>query len=311
MSFLGIEIGGTKLQLVAGAADKIVQRRRLAVDGAAGAEGIRRQIAAELPGMIEAGAVAAIGVGFGGPVDWRTGRVARSHQVEGWTDFALAEWLGAQTALPVRVDNDANVAALAEATLGAGKDADPLFYVTLGSGVGGGLVIGGAIYHGAVPGECEIGHVRLTRDGVTVESRCSGWAVDRRIREARTARPESAVFGLIGRGVGSESAHLAAAYEAGDALAQEIIASTAEDLAFALGHVVHLLHPAMIVLGGGLSLMGEPLREAVARALAPLLMEGFRPGPQIMLSSLREDAVPAGALLLAEEALNASFSPRS
>jgi glucokinase len=86
--------------------------------------------------------------------------------------------------VPVQVDNDANTAALAEGVRGAGKHSNPVFYVTLGSGVGGGLAVNGAIFHGAIPGEAEIGHVRLDKSGTIVEKRCSGWAVDRRIREA-------------------------------------------------------------------------------------------------------------------------------
>ena len=91
---------------------------------------------------------------------------------------------------PVAVDNDANVAALGEATRGAGVGSDPVFYATLGSGAGGGLISRGDIYHGAPPGEAEFGHLRLDRD-TTVESRCSGWAVDDRIRRAKNqgARP--------------------------------------------------------------------------------------------------------------------------
>src|SRR5262252_413372 len=172
---LGIEIGGTKLQLALGdEAGKIRERRRLAVEKARGAEGIRQQIEQALPNLIRGEKPAAIGVGFGGPVDWKTGRVCRSHQIEGWSEFDLGSWLRKFTGVQVIVDNDANVAALGEAKRGAGVGFNPVFYVTLGSGVGGGLVVDGKIYHGATPGESEIGHVRLDRVGTTVESRCSG-----------------------------------------------------------------------------------------------------------------------------------------
>src|SRR5437867_2964353 len=86
------------------------------------------------------------------------------------------------TKIQVTVDNDANIGALGEAVRGAGVGKNPVFYVTLGSGVGGGLVVDGSIYHGATPGEAEIGHVRLDRTGLRVEERCSGWAVDEKIR---------------------------------------------------------------------------------------------------------------------------------
>src|SRR6266550_2683576 len=188
---LGIEIGGTKLQFVTGdESGNILERLRLQVDAALGAGGIRQQIERALPEFLEARHITAVGVGFGGPVDWRTGKIARSHQIEGWSGFDLAAWIGGLTRTPVFVDNDANVGALGEATLGAGSEFNPVFYVTLGSGVGGGLVVDGRIYHGATPGESELGHVRLDRAGTILESRCSGWAVDARIRELTTREPD-------------------------------------------------------------------------------------------------------------------------
>lgn len=300
---LGIEIGGTKLQLVLGdAAGGIRQRFRFAVERDRGAAGIREHIAATLAEVRAGVRLAALGVGFGGPVDWRTGRICCSHQVHGWSDFPLGDWLRELGGVPVAVDNDANVAALGEARTGAGRGLDPVLYVTLGSGVGGGLVCGGAIYHGAPPGEVEIGHVRLDRAGSTVESRCSGWAVDRKIREWITKRPDCLLARLAGPQPGGEARHLSAALSVGDADARRLLDETAADLAFGLSHAVHLLHPAVVVLGGGLALVGEPLRAAVAAALPAYLMEAFRPGPAVVLAALAEDAVPVGALLLAAAA---------
>ncbi len=303
---LGIEIGGTKLQLVLGdAAGQVLERLKLPVAAEQGAAGILRQIQTHLPGLLRGKTVRRIGVGFGGPVDWRTGRVARSHQIEGWSGFDLCGWLGALSGLPVSVDNDANVAALGEARRGAGRGSDPVFYVTLGSGVGGGLVVGGRIYHGAPPGEAEIGHVRLDRSGTTVESCCSGWAMDRRIRQVMDAHPDSLLARLGGRTRGGEARFLGPALAQGDALASRLLNEWAEALAFGLSHVVHLLHPQIIILGGGLAQVGEPLRRAVELALPPFLMEVFRPGPRVALSALGEDAVPVGALELAGEPLPA------
>ena len=98
---------------------------------------------------------------------------------------------------------------------------------------------------------------------------------------------------------GGESRHLRAALEAGDPVARKILAEVADDLAFALSHAVHLFHPEIIVVGGGLSLVGEPLRAAMATALPPYLMEAFHPGPRVALAGLGEDSVPVGALALA------------
>ena len=300
---LGIEIGGTKLLLVLGdRTGKICDRRKLPVDPARSAAGIRHQIEGALPKLLNGRRIMRVGVGFGGPVDWKTGRICRSHQIEGWSEFDVGGWLHQLTGALVVVDNDANVAALGEAVRGAGVGFNPVFYVTLGSGVGGGLVVDGRIYHGAKPGEAEIGHVRLDRQGTIVEARCSGWAVDARIRELSAKEPKSVLARLAGQTVGGEAKHLATAWQQGDAAARRLLQETAEDLAFGLSHVVHLLHPEIIVLGGGLSGVGEPLRASVASALRPFMMEVFAPGPGIVLAALGEDAVPTGALELARRA---------
>jgi glucokinase len=299
---LGIEIGGTKLQLVIGNEHgQIVRRERCNVNKARGGEGIREQIRAAIPKLTSGEKISAVGVGFGGPVDWRTGKICCSHQIQGWSDFELGPWLHELTKAPVRVDNDANTACLGEAMRGAGQGRNPVFYMTLGSGVGGGLVVDGRIYHGATPGEAEIGHVRLDRAGAIVEDRCSGWAVDGLIREAINS--SDGQLAQLCRGMsGGEARHLSAALNEGDPLAGRILQETAEDLAFALSHVIHLCHPEIIVIGGGLSLVGEPLRKAVASALPNFVMHAFHPVPMIALAALGEDVVPTGALLLAKQA---------
>lgn len=299
-TYLAIEIGGTKLQLVAGNGDGVIFHRwRFEVDRSAGGAGIRARIQQALPEIVRAFDIAAVGVGYGGPVDWQSGQICCSHQIEGWADFPLGQWLHDLTGRPVAVDNDANVAALGEALRGAGQGNNPVFYVTLGSGVGGGMVVNGAIYHGAKPGESEIGHVRLNKAGTIVEERCSGWAVDHRVRAAITSGTAPFLARLAAGRQGGEARHLSAAVAAGEEVAATILRETADDLSFGLSHVVHLMHPQVIVLGGGLSLLGEPLQRAVQESLPHYVMHALAPGPRILLAALKEDAVPVGALLLA------------
>jgi len=296
--FLAIEIGGTKLQICAGTAEGgIVERQRFAVEREAGGEGIRARISEAVPELITRWNPRAIGVGYGGPVDWKTGRIKCSHHVAGWNDFPLGDWLREQTALPVFVENDANVAALGEALHGAGRGANPVFWVNSGSGVGGGLVVDRRLYHGAAPGEMEIGHVRLERDGTIAEDRCSGWAVDRAVRAAVEREPRS-VLARCATKSQPDARCLAGAIAAGCPVADHVLTSAMEELAFALSHVVQLLHPQVIVVGGGLSLLGEPLRARLAASLPRWVMDAFAPGPRVALAELKEDAVPIGALAL-------------
>jgi glucokinase len=302
-NFLAIEIGGTKLQLFVGdAAGQISQRWRFDVDAMRGGAGIRAQIESALPEILRTHEIVAVGVGYGGPVDVRTGKICCSHQVEGWSDFQLGDWLRERTDRPVVIDNDANCGALGEALRGAGQGGNPVFYVTLGSGVGGGLAVDGKIFHGAKPGESEIGHVRLDKGGRIIEHSCSGWAVDKMVRGVVAEHPTSALAEAVMKLERGEARALVPALAANCPFAQRILSIVADDLAFGLSHVVHLVHPEAIVLGGGFSFVGEPLRAAVAAALGQYVMEAFAPGPRVALALLREDAVPVGALLLAASA---------
>jgi glucokinase len=299
---LAIEIGGSKLQLFLGMGDgTILERHRLHVRKDQGGEGIRAAIAAALPELLSKWQPKAIGIGYGGPVAWREGRVVKSYHIDGWNDFPLAEWLTDLSGLPAFVENDGNVAALGEALYGAGRGCDPVFYVTNGSGVGGGLVSEGRIFHGITPGEAEIGHLVLDSKGTTPEDCCSGWSMNRHILREISAQPTCRLAELVTASPGSEARHLGPALEAGDALAVRILNEAAQQLALALSHVVHLFHPEIIVLGGGVSLIGEAWRDAVAKHLRGYVMDAFQPGPGVALASLREDAVPVGALVVAAQ----------
>ena len=297
--YLGIEIGGTKLQVVLGDENaRILERFHFAVDKAGGGESIRQHIAHTLTKITTAN-LAGIGVGYGGPIDRTTGTVLASYQVSGWSGFPLREWLGDLTGIQTIVDNDANVAAYGEALHGAGRDYANVFYITIGSGVGSGIVLNKEIYHGASPGEAEMGHIRLDKTGRTVESSCSGWAVDKKITDAVATFPHSDLAKRVQKSSGAEAKQLVAAIRLNDPSAIKILEETCDDLAFGVSHVVQILHPELIVLGGGLSLLGEPLRKSVADHLSRYIMKEFQPGPPIVISQLKEDAVPVGALSLA------------
>lgn len=300
-AYLGIEIGGTKLQLVsADTCGNITRRVAIQVNREGGASGILAEIQHVLREWRDDFQWLAVGVGFGGPVERGSGVVAASFHISGWDGFPLGAWLAERTGVPVVVENDTNAAAFGEWKLGAGAGANPLFYTNSGSGVGGGLVVDGVIYHGAPPGEVEFGHLRLNKQGRTVEHAASGWALDLAVREA--ASGESAILAsLIGSIKGGEARHLRAALDLCDAAASRILRETGGDLAYALSHVVHLFHPERIVLGGGVANIGEPWRDAVAAALPSCLMRAFLPGPEICLTALGEDAVPIGAVACAME----------
>jgi glucokinase len=299
-AYAGIEIGGTKLQVAVGDAQGRLQERwRATVDRKRGAAGIRAQVAMIWSELAERWKPVAAGIGFGGPVNWDTGRIAQSYQVEGWDDFAIVDWCEELTGIAVAVDNDANVGALGEACCGAGRGCARVFYVTLGSGMGGGMVIERRIYHGALPGESEVGLMPFSPDGDTVESHCCGWAVDQMVQDQIGQRPGGMLAKLAAGATQGQARYLSAALAQGDADAEAILAALTRNLAFALSLPAHLFHPDCIVIGGGLSLLGEPLRAAVAQLLPEYMTAALKPGPDVRLAALAEDAVTAGAVLLA------------
>jgi glucokinase len=296
---LGIEVGGSKLQLViTDQTLRPLETLRFAIDRRQGGEAIRAQIEKSLPGLLKHG-VRTIGVGFGGPVDKASGKIFKSYHINGWSEFPLKEWLKKLSGLDVIVENDANVAALGEALAGAGKDYVRVFYATLGSGVGAGYVINKRIYNGALQGELEFGHVRLNKDGLTVQDSCSGWAVNQKILKVTNSTLPTKLKSFALNYQGAESLALLPAMREGDDTALQIFHETVDDLAFGLSHAIHLLNPDTIVLGGGLSLIGEPLRLEVEGKIQKYIMDVFVPGPRIQLAGLNELAVPIGAAALA------------
>lgn len=298
---MGIEIGGTKLQLVTGTADgKILTKHRFQIDKEQGAKGIRDIIEETVKQNYRA-KIAAVGIGFGGPVNWQTGMIATSFHIEGWSDFNFADWLEPIVEAPVFVENDANVAALGEAVCGAGKNYSLVLYVTIGSGIGGGMVIKDEIYHGAIPGEVEIGHLRMNREGDTFQSLCSGWAIDERIRKLNARKPSGVLAQLTGDRRSGEAAFIKMAIEKNDVLATQLFEEVIDDLAFGLSHAIHLFHPEILILGGGFSMVGQILESSIQKKIAAYIMKAFHPGPVVRLAKLQELSVPTGALLLAAQ----------
>jgi len=295
--YLGIEIGGTKLQLGIGSGDGVLANLwRGTVAVAEGAAGIRRQIERALPELLAQARLTnddlrAAGIGFGGPVDDRRQRTIKSHQIDGWDDFPLGDWLQQHLRVPVALGNDADVAGLGEALYGAGVGSSPLFYVTIGSGIGGGLILDNDIYRACGRGAAEIGHLRARVPGsakrVPLEQIASGWAIQDAARQATGNAMRT-------------TQDVARAALAGDATANAILMSAREAFAEALCHVIALVCPQRIVLGGGVSLIDESLWLTPIRALvAERVFAPFADCYDIVPAALGESAVVHGAIGLA------------
>lgn len=301
---LGIEIGGTKLQLGVGHGDgEPVALRRQAIRPERGGEGIREQIHEEARALLwsrnlDLPNLAAVGVGFGGPVDAGRGVVTTSHQVEGWDGFPLADWLRKDLGVEqVAVQNDADTAGLGEARAGAGKGLSPVLYVTIGSGIGGGLIIDGKIYRGAGAGAAEVGHLRV--GGKALELTSSGWSIGRSARE----EPGKMMLDLVDGDRDSLTAEVVGvAAGLGDERAIAILDGATSAMAEALSHVVALVAPRRIILGGGVSLLGEDLwLGPIRRKLEAIAFKPFRGTYDVVPAKLGESVVIVGALALARD----------
>ena len=302
-SRLSIEIGGTKLQAAVGSADgEIRQLRRCPVPAGSKARDIL-VLAAQLGSKaIEGETIERVGIGFGGPVDVEGGRVVRSFHVDGWDDFPLGEWAADTFGVGCAIENDTNCGALAEATLGAGVGADVIFYTNIGSGIGGGLVIDGKLYSRPV-GCCEIGHTKLwdrdTDEYCIVEHLCSGWSIDRMARQLAAAGGLPRATALAGGDANTVSAeHIAAAAMEGESAASELIERVADDFSVALCNVISLLNPDRIIVGGGVSLMGETLLAPLRKCVARRVFQPYADRCEILPAALGENVVLIGALLI-------------
>lgn len=257
-------------------------------------------------------ALAAIGVSFGGPASASHGRVIRSHHVPGWEDFPIVERLEREFGVPAVVDNDANVAALGEARFGAGREASSILYVTVSTGVGGGWVLDGKIWHGPDEMAGEIGHLMIDPLGPVcicgrrgcVEIMACGPSIAREARSRLENEPDDGP--ILRKLVNGDLARVTAvlvnqAAQEGDALAGQVMDSAARALGLGIGSAIALMNPARVVVGGGVSKSGEHYFDVVRAAARGNCLPEMR--VDVVPASLGDDAPLWGAVALAEDAL--------
>ncbi|MDX1430099.1 MAG: ROK family protein [Rhodothermales bacterium] len=313
---LGIEIGGTKLQLGVGSGDspKLAEVVRRPVDRGAGAAGILDQITEAGSRLISAHRVDRVGIGFGGPIDMSTGVIYKSMQVSGWRGFRLTDWSERVLGLPTAVGNDCDVAALAEATHGAGHGRGIVSYVTVGTGVGGGLVVDGRLHGRTRIARAEMGQMRPGLDAhapdMTVESMAAGPGIESSFRRHYEVSPDDPRVRSLMQEVGEDypdritAKKIASAARNGDPLAVEIFDRATRALGWAIAQVITLVASEVVVIGGGVSLAGDeiffdPIRRYVADYVFPPFLDTY----EIVPAALGEEVVVHGAIALAGDGL--------
>ena len=232
------------------------------------------------------------GAALAGPIDSATGTVGSSAILPGWVGLSLAQELEARLGLPVHVDNDANVGALAESVLGAGRGVSEMAYIMLGSGIGAGLIIGGQVYRGSGGTAGEIGHVLVDEHGPLC--RCGNRGC------LETYAGADALLDLLRRQHGDALTvdGLVQLARDGDPACQRVIADAARFVGVAAATLCNQLNPELIVIGGELAQTGplllDPLRESIVRYAIPAAAEDVR----VVTGELGERAELLGALVL-------------
>ncbi len=312
---LGIDIGGTKVALgLAETSGALLARSQHPAETERGPDAMLERIVAEAKSLLAhaSGRATAIGISCGGPLDRDRGVVLGPPNLPGWTSVPIVERLAVALGAPAALDNDANLAALGEQRFGAGRGYDDLLYLTISTGIGGGILQGGRLVHGLAGSAGELGHQTLDPQGPRcgcgnrgcMEALASGTAIARAAREAASARPSQATE-LMTRAGGDPrqlSARIVAeAAAGGDALALDLWDRAMGWLGIGIANAITILAPQAVILGGGMSAAGALLFDPVNA----IIRERVRLVPiervALLPAALGLDSPLRGALAMADE----------
>jgi glucokinase len=304
---IGVDLGGTKM-----AVGVVDSERQVLYEGREPSVGLSEDklvedLARELQEAKDARPdVLAAGLGIPATIDHDRGLAIHAVNLT-ITDVPIRDLMQERIGLPVFVDNDANVAALAEHLYGAGRGAQDMVMLTIGTGIGGGLILGGEVYRGSTGAGAELGHIVIIEDGLPCQGNCpnhgcvetyaSGTAIAREGKAAAEREPDSALGKALADGpvLGKTVTELAIG---GDPLATEVVAEAGRHLGVALASLANIFDPDVFVIGGGVSAAGELLigparEERRTRALPP---QNQRP---VKLAELGPEAGMIGAAAMA------------
>jgi glucokinase len=311
---LGVDIGGTKVAVgLVDSSGKILAHERKPMVATGSAEAGLDAVIGAVDSLITTRKVRGIGICAPGPLDPRTGVVINPPNLPCWRNFPLAEKVSAKYSVPVKVENDANAAALAETKWGAARGFRYVFYATIGTGIGTGIVFDGSIYDGNTGSAGEGGHQTIDYRGPRcycgkrgcIEILAAGPAIGLRARNKVAENPAQAKA-LLDLANGDASAvtseMVGKAYAAGDSLARGVLQETVELLTVWLGNMVDLLDPDVLVMGGGVAAMLRPFFDDIKRELPKWTINPHTAKiPLLMAHYGAESGVAGGAALCPEE----------
>ncbi len=321
--YLGIDLGGSNISVaLANAAGKIIRFDRIETLAHRGPEQVIDRIIKFTKQLqksenILSSALQAVGVGVPGVLDYANGVVRFSPNLPGWINIPLRQKLRLAFNKTVVVDNDANVAAYGEKWQGAGKKYNHVVVYTLGTGVGGGIILDGKIFHGCCGGAGELGHTTILPDGPPcgcgnrgcLEALASGTAIGRAGREVLQNGHNSHLRKLCEDQPERITAKMVfQAARMGDTAAKEIIRRTGKYLGIAIAGIINLLNPEIIIIGGGVSISGRDLLPHVKTEVKKRTMKALHDCTKIVTAELADKAGVFGAVGIAIQAGGKSTS---
>jgi glucokinase len=313
---IGVDIGGTKVAagLVDPATGKILTHAKFPMKASGAAAQGLASVTSAIDQVLSSplarkSALGGIGLCAPGPLDPLLGRILNPPNVPCWRDFDLADEIAKKYHLPVKVDNDANAAALAETLWGAGLGYRSVFYVTIGTGIGTGIILNERIYHGRTGLAAEGGHLSIDHRGPfcncgkrgCIEVLAAGPAIAREARARLAANPilQSTILDLADGNLEAITTEMVGeAYASGDALAVEVLQYTVDLLSFWLGNIIDLLEPEIIIVGGGVAPILQPFFDDIRKLLRSYCVNPRGAEIPIVSSHYGADAGIAGGAAL-------------
>lgn len=310
---LGIDIGGTKCAAALGRSNgTLIGRKALATEGDrySPLETLERLTALAREIMTESGikpgGVLGVGVSCGGPLDTKTGVIHTPPNLPEWKAVPVRAFFEKALSLPVRVENDANATALAEWKFGAGKGTRNLVFLTMGTGIGGGLILDGRIYRGTNDLAGEIGHQTILMNGPLcgcgkrgcLEALASGPAIARLARESLYGRNKRVLTLAGGKPADITATHVVEAAKEGDAFARQILEEAGTYMGVGIANVIQMLNPERIVLGTIAVHAGDLILEPIRAAVAEYAWKRSADVCQILPAALGDSAQDLAAIAL-------------
>ncbi len=319
--FVGIDLGGTNTKLgLVDVSGRTVAYHSVSTKVELGPDHAVEQMARGVDHLlqsagVEKSAVARIGLATPGPLDLEKGLLLTPGNLPGWWDYPIRDRVADTCGLPVRIANDANAAAFGEYWMGTGTNSHSLVLLTLGTGIGGGIVVGDHLVEGSHSSGAECGFLVIDprpdarRDSGnlvgTLEAYCGSYGVVGRAKDALVAGRESVLAAILQRNGGITPLEIAQAAEGGDPLARETVLETAQYLALGIVSLIHTIDPDSVLLGGAMNFggaghpLGEEFLHQVRSAVRCRLLPALRDAVRIDFATLGGNAGYIGAAGLA------------